>query len=342
MLPHVKNNRPGSFQRALLSVHHAFNRWCLIGFAAALCSLSLLSTGCSDSGKTTTSTPSGSSTDSAKSAGTGKDTAGSKAKVAGNTDASKAASSKADSKKSADTSAKKIVVSTEPDINEPQFHEALVSVAEEYLRYGMVNSIALPTTGEAVDSGDVAPKPFMSESDHESSHGKKLYFLFAKKIGHYVNPDGKPAPVEQAIVLESWTSNPSYPGARNLVNHASANRINPRTKVGNEILEIGQRQNFFIMTKLAEDTPKTDQGWVYGVVDSDTREVVASGKIASCMSCHVNGGNDRLFGSKHLSFEPIVETKTPETTSTPKSNPKSNPKADAEEADAEDKGSSKK
>jgi len=64
------------------------------------------------------------------------------------------------------------------------------------------------------------------------------------------------------------------------------------------------------MTKLAADTPKTDKGWVYGVVDADTREVIGAGKIASCMSCHVQEGtNDRLFGSKHVSFKETIVSK---------------------------------
>ena len=257
----------------------------------------LLAVGCSDN--------SGSNNASAD----GGSTAGSTKKVetssAENTSKASSKSTKPGAAKPPEKAPKKIVVSTEPDVNEPEFHEALLAATNDYLHFGMVNSIALPAPKDCAPDG--APQPLMSESEHESSHGNKLYFLFAKEIGHYVNHEGKPAPVGQVVVKESWTSSPSHPGARNLVNHASGNRINPRAKVGGKTLEIGQRQNFFVMTKLAVDTPKTDQGWVYGVVDADTREVIGSGKIASCMSCHVEEGtNDRLFGSKYVSFKETI------------------------------------
>ena len=50
------------------------------------------------------------------------------------------------------------------------------------------------------------------------------------------------------------------------------------------------------MMKLGEDTANTDNGWVYGVVDPNTQEVTASGKVASCMHCHQDANNDRLLG----------------------------------------------
>ena len=240
--------------------------------------------------------------------------AGSASKPVAASDAGNAAAPKpgstVDSNNAPDKTPKKIVVSTEPDINEPEFHELLIEASKDYLYFGMVNSVALPAPAACAPADSGTPKPFMSESEHESSHGKKLYFLFAKEIGHYVTPKGTPAPVGQVVVKEAWTSSPSNPAARNLVKHASGNRVNPRATFGDQTLEIGQRQNFFVMAKLAKDTPKTDQGWVYGVVDSDTREVLASGKVASCMSCHTTAANDRLFGSKHVKFE--EKTTSPE------------------------------
>ena len=83
-------------------------------------------------------------------------------------------------------------------------------------------------------------------------------------------------------------------------------------------MEIGARKNFFVMTKLAKDTPLTDEGWVYGIVDSDTRKVIASGKVASCIYCHKDANNDRMFGPtnpieleykespKRLNYEPLT------------------------------------
>lgn len=285
-------------------------------FSLAVCALALFSLGCSNSGGDGSSeNTKGSKSDATAPDGSVKkaNTSSKSTGVAGNNDA---ANSGSDAEPKFTPKPKKIVVSTEPDINEPEFHEVLIAATEEYLFYGMVNSIVLPAPVDCRPPESSDPKPFMSESEHESSHGKKLYFLFAKEIGDYVSPKLEPAPVGQVVVKESWTSSPSNPAARNLVNHASGNRVSPRTKVGDEMLEIGQRQNFFIMTKLATDTPKTDQGWVYGVVDADTRKVVASGKVASCMSCHVEAKNDRLFGARQIRFEETVtKVEAPKTES---------------------------
>lgn len=181
-------------------------------------------------------------------------------------------------------------------INDPAFHEALLSAANDYIQYPMVNTAAMP----APEVGALAmepPTPLMSDCEDESSHGQKLYYLFAKETAHYLDQDSAPTPVGQTIVIESWTSKPSNADARNLRNHASGNRINPRTKVGDRILEIGKRKDLFVMMKLEPDTPGTDQGWIYGVVSPDAETVSKSGKVTSCMQCHEEkANNDRLFG----------------------------------------------
>ena len=154
-----------------------------------------------------------------------------------------------------------------------------------------------PMAAPAACAPAFAPEitPRLSQSEDESSHGKKLYFLMAKEIGHYMTADGSPSPVGQTLVKESWTSIPSNEQARNSRNHASGNRIMPRTKIGDQVVEIGQRTNLFVMTKLAKETPNTDEGWVYGVVQSESKKVLSSGKVASCIACH-ESKSDRLFG----------------------------------------------
>ncbi len=148
----------------------------------------------------------------------------------------------------------------------------------------------------AIAPGSEAPQPTMSTSDHESTHGKKLYFLFAKEIAHYLDQDGSDSPIGQTVVKESWTSKSAHPDARNLRNHACGIRINPRVTLGEKTLEIGIRKELFVMMKLEKDTPGTDEGWVYGVVTPDGEQVLSAGKAASCMECHVDAKHDRLFG----------------------------------------------
>ncbi len=184
----------------------------------------------------------------------------------------------------------------EPMINNVDFHETLSEAVDTYLTFGLVTpqvTIAPEDCRAPIESD---PAPSFSQSDHDASHGKKLYFLFAKDIGHYLTQDGTPSSVGQTLVKESWTSVEANPDARNTRNHASANRINPRAKVGNKTLQIAERKALFVMKKLAVDTPETDEGWVYGVIDPETKDVIAAGKIASCMKCHVDTKNDRLFG----------------------------------------------
>ncbi|MFK7769393.1 MAG: cytochrome P460 family protein [Mariniblastus sp.] len=182
-----------------------------------------------------------------------------------------------------------------PMINNPDFHKALDKAVADYLTYGMVNSAPAVGPEECRAPAD-EPRPSFSQADDETAHGKKLYFLFAKDIGHYLTQDGTTHPVGQTLVKESWTSVEANPNARNMRNHASANRINPRAKVGDKLLQIGERKALFVMTKLEKDTPETDQGWVYGVVEPSTKKIIASGTINSCMQCHEEAKNDRLFG----------------------------------------------
>jgi hypothetical protein len=53
------------------------------------------------------------------------------------------------------------------------------------------------------------------------------------------------------------------------------------------------------MYKLDPETPDTDEGWVYGTVTGDGAAVISGGRLASCMSCHLEAPHDRLFGLPH-------------------------------------------
>ncbi len=191
-----------------------------------------------------------------------------------------------------------------PDVNDPQFHSAIKAAAEQYLQFAMVNTSGLgesPTKHSSADSDssgiileEPAAKMSQAESDSDSGHGQKLYFLFAKEIGHYVNPDGTASPVGQALVIESWTAVPGNPDARNLRNHASGNRVNPRVTVNDETLKLGQRRDLFVMLKQKPKTEASDDDWVYGVIDPKSHEIKSAGAVASCIACHKEE-RDRLF-----------------------------------------------
>lgn len=186
-------------------------------------------------------------------------------------------------------------IDDQPVVNDPAFHPRLTEAVDSYLQYPMVNSVAMEAPAECAAPSDES-RPIMSKSVHESTHGGKLYYLFAKDITDYLSQIGNPSPEGQVLVKESWTSKTSNPDARNQRNHASGVRITPRTTVGDKVLEIGKRKELFVMMKLHPDTANTDMGWIYGVVDPNTKKITAAGRVAACMRCHQDAKNDRLFG----------------------------------------------
>lgn len=149
----------------------------------------------------------------------------------------------------------------------------LLRIASEYSAYHR----PIPSYLLAPELCD-APTPFgprMSASNDETTHGRKLYLLFARhaSYGHLDEPGvASTSAIGQAIVKEAWK--PDVP--RSLVP--------------------GERAELFVMFKVDEATPGTDRGWVYGVTTPDGREVIDVGMIASCAECHRKASHERLFG----------------------------------------------
>jgi hypothetical protein len=57
-----------------------------------------------------------------------------------------------------------------------------------------------------------------------------------------------------------------------------------------------EKAGLFVMFKVDPGTPDTDEGWVYGTVTADGREVTSAGRVGSCLGCHQQAPHDRLFG----------------------------------------------
>ena len=189
----------------------------------------------------------------------------------------------------------------EPDVNDARFHAAIKAAAEKYLAYAMVNTTAMkiPDKDSTAEEEGFLEDPAAKMSQAESGHGQKLYFLFAKDIAHYSNPNGSKSPVGQALVLESWTAVPGNPDARNLRSHASGNRVNPRVAVGDKTLKLGKRSDLFVMLK---QDPGADKGWVYGMIDPKSHEIKSAGAVASCIACH-GSEKDSLFRDGIIDWE---------------------------------------
>jgi hypothetical protein len=148
----------------------------------------------------------------------------------------------------------------------------LLKIAETYESYGKVDDQA--RWGPALCIAPPrAPVLRVSASKDEKTHGKKLYYLFAKDRRAYVQPKDKTQPVGQVLVKEAWV-----PGASST----------PERPVA------GDRGPLYIMMKTGD--PESDEGWIYATTSPDRKTITASGKIASCMECHQTKTHDRLFG----------------------------------------------
>jgi hypothetical protein len=191
------------------------------------------------------------------------------------------------------------------------FHDRLLQIAGEYESYeradGQFRWAPLPCASPSIAVvGPPAEVPKQSASGDSTTHGRKLYFMFARQVwdppspGYigvsYITFPGKTAPVGQAIVKQSWVPEEVTPAApRQDVKSAGKP---PRGEVvrDGKTYRAARQGELFIMYKLDPKTPGTDNGWVYGVVSADAKTVLNAGRIDNCMKCHVDAPHDRLFG----------------------------------------------
>jgi hypothetical protein len=138
----------------------------------------------------------------------------------------------------------------------------------------------------------------VSSSRDASTHGKKLYFLFAK---YPLPPSGGVNPVGQAVVKEAWTPAEVADDGKPLQAMTRKSRDGreesflPYARQDGRLYHATGKAGLFIMCKLAPQTPDTDEGWVYGTVTPDGKQVTSAGRVASCLECHRQAPHDRLF-----------------------------------------------
>jgi hypothetical protein len=149
-----------------------------------------------------------------------------------------------------------------------------------------------------------------STSDDAGSHGRKLYFLFAKDADAYqrisragtldYRDDSVESPAGQALVKQSWRAIEIDPADVPRTGNASDFRapVHPPDYLidGGRAYRAGEPGELFVMLKLDPTTPNTDHGWVYATLTADGSRIIESGRIASCMRCHRDAPKDRLFG----------------------------------------------
>jgi hypothetical protein len=194
----------------------------------------------------------------------------------------------------------------------PDFTAQLLRIAKDYESYGRVDDETrwAPWLCRM-------PMPSMarvSESDDDTMHGQKLYYVFAKNRDQYLALSGKHAqPVGQILVKESWrpeqvTLDQPPDTYRDRVTAMSAKEPGqlpnlylggsffPYVKKDGAVYHAQEKSGLYIMMKFDPATPGTDNGWVYGTVTADGQMVTSSGRVGSCMKCHQDAQHDRLFG----------------------------------------------
>jgi len=196
----------------------------------------------------------------------------------------------------------------------PPFHARLLEIAATYAEYGRaMDSLIFSVT--ACTAPPPGPPLYVSASKDGQTHGRKLFTVFARvHEGSRYYSEQKSNPVGQVVVKESWfpeevSDKGQYlkPLVRKVKVHTKDAPDNTKTtevddyfvpyaRKDGHLYHAATKGPLFIMFKMAPLTPDTDEGWVYGTVTADGKDVTSAGRVESCMNCHRKAPHDRLFG----------------------------------------------
>jgi hypothetical protein len=205
-----------------------------------------------------------------------------------------------------------------PAANSPEataFHDRLLQIAREYESYGRVDDaprlvnfacgVPIQPRQPGQPPDPAGSRLRMSAGGKGAPHARKLYYMFAKQswacrgaaglLCSYVSFPGTTSPVGQAIVKESWVPEEVSPES-NSPGKTQKGVPHQVVEQNGRSYRAARKGELFIMYKLDPSTPGTDNGWVYGTVSADGKQILASGRIESCMKCHQDAPHDRLFG----------------------------------------------
>src|SRR5262249_38219867 len=130
----------------------------------------------------------------------------------------------------------------------------------------------LPAEGEANPVGKVVVKEAWRPEEVEERGGELLPSMTRKRKVRVTDKNGAERWEEQTV------------------------RYIPYVHKDGHLYHAAEKASRFIMYKMDPATPGTDEGWVYGVVTPDGKEVTAAGCLENCMKCHTKAPHDRLFG----------------------------------------------
>jgi hypothetical protein len=165
-------------------------------------------------------------------------------------------------------------------------------------------------------------KAHISASGDESTHGKKLYHLYAMNPKAYFDQTGMVewgdeanfkvqslGAFEQVLIKDAFVpvradgkaAGGRWDGTSAELSDKERDEsaYDGRRGVGGSRYVPGEAKGQFVMIKYPAVAggarPGTDEGWVYATVDT-AGVVTSAGRVASCMECHTGAPHGRLFG----------------------------------------------
>lgn len=200
----------------------------------------------------------------------------------------------------------------EPGPFDAQILEAARVFRSEFTRVSDYAAWALVLCTAYIDL-TFGPSLWQSQSKDSSTHGKKLYYLYAKDAADYSkvptvaestdDADAATpwkAAVGQTLVKQSFVPErvplDSVPVAPQRNPFEGVAQVDHTRDASGAIYQTGEPAGLFLMLKMDPATPGTDDGWVYATTTPDAKSILSAGLIESCMKCHQHKTSDRLFG----------------------------------------------
>lgn len=210
---------------------------------------------------------------------------------------------------------------------ESPFAPAVLKAAAEYKRFKRVSDV--PNWSMVLCHIPSAVGARESSSKDAESHGRKLYYLYAKFGQEYVDESERMVkerlhaeaaqvqdrpkpwvnPTGQVLIKESFLPvavpegeepkfNQEWKQTEPGVGYSKhAYPIEYAQREDGKFFRIGEPVGLFIMLKLDSKTPDTDEGWVYATTTIDGKTISSIGRVESCMSCHKEVTRDRVYGT---------------------------------------------
>jgi hypothetical protein len=183
--------------------------------------------------------------------------------------------------------------------NDPRWHAMVREIAAGYAQWGRVDDEMRWAPG--LCRMPMPARARISASGDESTHGRKLYTLYAKDpVAYGAAQSAYPGPeqpglkdISQVIVKEAFR--PVETKDRGI---GLGGELQPAQHEG-KLYAPGEALGIYMLFKPNRPVAETDAGWVYATVAADLKTVTSAGKVASCMGCHQQiAGGGRLFGLK--------------------------------------------